>query len=124
MMRPVNQAAEIIPLVHAANTNPVTQSDRDPVREIDIMCDQQCSAVTDIENEALMPRVVIVVRQKARDETGNFDPRAGVALCEWLLQALPCLLVLSGRFAVNGERAGGSPDRLPPQILSLSANRL
>ena len=60
-MRPVHQAAEIVPLVHAAKLEPVAQSERDPLCQVDVVCDQQGLTVPHANNEPLMPGIVIVV---------------------------------------------------------------
>ena len=43
---------------------------------------KQRLAIADIDNEALMTRVVIVVRQEAADEARDFDPPPVIALVE------------------------------------------
>ena len=68
MVRPVHQSTEVIPFVHAANVNAVTHTNGNAIGEIDVVCYQQGLAIADIDNEALMTRVIIVVRQEAADE--------------------------------------------------------
>lgn len=68
MVRPVHQSTEVIPLVHAANVNAVTHTNGNAIGEINVVRYQQGLAIADIDNEALVTRVVIVVRQEAADE--------------------------------------------------------
>ena len=60
-MRPVNEAAKIVPFVHAANVYSVAHAERNPFGEIDIVGDQQGPAGADIQYESLMPRAIIVI---------------------------------------------------------------
>ena len=53
-MSPVNKPAQIIPFVHAANVHPVTHAERDAVGEVDIVGNQQCPAIADVDDEALV----------------------------------------------------------------------
>jgi hypothetical protein len=57
----MHQAAKIVPLVHAAKPEPVAQSERDPLCQVDVVCDQQGLTIPHAYNEALMPGIVIVV---------------------------------------------------------------
>jgi hypothetical protein len=61
MVRPVHKTTEVIPLVHAAHLYPVTHPQRDTFCEIDVMCDEQRTAIADIDNETLVARAIIVV---------------------------------------------------------------
>ena len=54
MVRPVHKAAEIIPLVHAADVHAITHPEWNTFREIDIVRDKQRPAITDIDYEALV----------------------------------------------------------------------
>ena len=62
-MSPVHQAAEIVPLVHAPKANPVAHSQRHALREIDIVCDKQGLAPGQLEDEALVTGIIVIVRQ-------------------------------------------------------------
>ena len=61
MMRPVNETAQVIPFVHAANMHPVAHTKRNTLGKIDIVGNQQGSAGADIQYESLMPRTVIII---------------------------------------------------------------
>ncbi len=88
MMRPVDEAAQIVPFVHATNVYPVAHSDRDTFGEVDIVGDQQGASRADIEDESLMPRAIVVIRQQTFDEAADFDPRARVAFIQCGVQAM------------------------------------
>ena len=62
-MRPVNQAAEVIPLVHAPELDTVSQPNRHALRNVNIVCDEERLPIADIENKTLMPRTLTIVRQ-------------------------------------------------------------
>ena len=57
----MHQAAEIVPLVHATKFEPVAQSERDPLCQVDVVCDQQGLTIPQPYNESLMPGIVIVI---------------------------------------------------------------
>ena len=61
-MRPMHQAAEIVPFEHAPDAHTITHPDRHAFRKVDIVCDQQCHAVAYVDDKALMTRTVIVIR--------------------------------------------------------------
>lgn len=60
-MRPMHQAAKIIPLVHAAKPEPVAYAERYPLCQVDVVCDQQGLTIPHADNESLMPGIVIVI---------------------------------------------------------------
>lgn len=84
-MCPMDQAAKVIPLVHPSHPDAITHAQRHALCEIDIVCNQQRTAATDIDNETLMARAVVVVRQQPPDEARNFDPLAIVTPGELFL---------------------------------------
>ena len=53
-MRPVDESAKIIPLVQAAHLNPVSHAERNTLRKIDVMRNEQRLAIADVDDEALM----------------------------------------------------------------------
>ncbi len=53
-MRPVNETAQVIPLVHASYAYTITHTEWDAIREVDVMRDQQGPAITDVDDEALV----------------------------------------------------------------------
>lgn len=86
-MRPVDEPAEVVPLVHSAHINAITHAERHTAGEIDIVCDQQRPATANIDDEALMTRAVVVVRQQSPHEAGDLDPITVVALGESFVQS-------------------------------------
>ena len=74
MVRPVHQAAEIIPLIHPAYPNAIAKAERHAFRDIGVVGDQQCPAITYVDDEPLVTRAVVIIRQKAADEAIDFDP--------------------------------------------------
>lgn len=87
-MRPVDETAEIVPLVHTAHVHSIAHAQRDAFREIDVVCNQQRLAVADIDNEPLVPRAIVIIGQQASHEAGHFDPLTVIAFCERLVQWL------------------------------------
>ena len=81
-VRPVHESAEIIPLVHAAHVDPITHANRHAFSEVNVMRDQQGPAIADVDDETLVARAVVVIRQKAADEARDFDPPPIVAFGE------------------------------------------
>ena len=93
VVRPVHQATELIPLVHAADLNPVTHANRDSRGKIDVMSNQQRAIATGINNEALMAQAIVIVRQQPFHEACDLDPATGIALLERLVQELPSIII-------------------------------
>lgn len=75
-MRPVQQAAEVVPLVHATKADSIPDTDRDPASEIDVMGYEQGLAIAHVEDKSLMARAFVVVRHQAPHDPGPLDPRA------------------------------------------------
>ena len=61
MVRPVHQSAQIVPLVHATDVDAIAHADRDAFGQIDIVSDQQGLAIADIDDEALVARIIVVI---------------------------------------------------------------
>jgi hypothetical protein len=78
----VDQAAEVVPLVHAPHSYAITHADRDALRKIDVVGNQQCLAIADVDDETLVTRTVVVITQQAADEARDFDPPPVVAFGE------------------------------------------
>ena len=85
VVRPVDDATEVVPLVHAAELNTIAQPDRYPSGQVDVVCNQQRLSAAKPDNEALMTRAVVIVRQQAHDATRIFDPAISVGLAITLL---------------------------------------
>lgn len=54
VMRPVDEPTQLIPFVHPAHLHSVAYAKGNAFREIEVVGDQQCLSVTDINDEALM----------------------------------------------------------------------
>ena len=78
-MRPVHEAAQLVPFIEPAETDPVADGDRDPGCNVDVVRDQQRIPVSKLQYEALVTCPVIVVRNQAFDEARVFDPTSGIA---------------------------------------------
>lgn len=81
-MRPMDQAAQIVPFVHTANRHAIAQSHRNAFGQVDVVRDQHRNAVTDVDDEALMTGTVIVIRQQPTNEARNLDPGTRIAFGE------------------------------------------
>ena len=75
-MCPVNQPAEIIPLVHTPEPGAVSESHRYPLCNVYVVRNEECLPIADIENKALVPRAILVIRQQALHEARCLDPAA------------------------------------------------
>ena len=71
---PVNEAAEIVPLVQATNLHAVTHTERHAFCEVEVVCDQQGLPIADIDDETLVTGTVLIVGQQAADEASDFNP--------------------------------------------------
>ena len=107
-MCPVDETAEIVPLVHAAHINAITHAERHASGEIDIVRDQQRPATANIDDEALMTRDVVVVRQQSPDETGDLDPFTVVAPSESFIQS-GALIIFLGQAPTSAKKKRGWP---------------
>ena len=61
MVRPVHQAAEVVPLVHAAELHAISKADRYTVGQVDVMRNQQRVATAQLQDEALVTIAVAVI---------------------------------------------------------------
>ena len=75
----MDEATEIVPFVHAAETHLVAETERHPFGEVDVVCDENALATRQPQDESLVPFAVIVIAQEANDDTGVLDPAAGIA---------------------------------------------
>jgi hypothetical protein len=91
---PVNETAQVVPLVHAPDMHAITHPDRNALGQVDIVSDEQGCAVADIDNEALVARTIVVVRQQPRHEALNLDPGSRITFIEPNTQATPLLLFI------------------------------
>ena len=81
-MGPVHESTEVVPLIEAAHIDTVSHSNRDAFGQFDIVCDQERLSIANVDDEALMPRTVFVITQKAADEARDFDPPPIITLRE------------------------------------------
>lgn len=56
------KATQVIPFIHASDLRAVAQAQGHAFREVQIVCDQQGPAFTDVENKPLMARAIVVIR--------------------------------------------------------------
>ena len=87
-MGPVHEPAQLVPLVHAAKINTITQPDGNPSGQVYVVCNKHRFAILQLQYEPLMPRTVIVVRYQTLDESGALDPGTGVALVVEIVDAI------------------------------------
>lgn len=87
-MRPVHEAAQIVPFVHATNVYPIAHADGNTFGEVNIVGNKQGPAGADIQYESLMPRAIVVIRQQAFYQAADFDPRARVVFIQCGVQAM------------------------------------
>jgi len=81
VVRPVHESAEVVPLEHAPESHPVAEADRDPFREIDVVRYQNRLPVRQLQDESLMARALVVIRDQPLDESGVLYPT-------------PCIVIL------------------------------
>jgi len=118
-MRPVHESPQVIPLIHAADMDTIAHAQRYAPGEVEVVRDQQCSAITNIENKALVARAVIVVRQQARYEACDFDPLPGVAFVECSTQQTRFIAadsvypVVTGTIVISTRRLAWRPPEEP-----------
>jgi len=99
VMCPVHEAAQVIPFIHAPNLHAIAHTNRNAFGQVDVVCDEQRYAVTNIEDETLVTRTVIVIRQQSRHNALDLDPGACIALVKTYAQATPFwfLFLVRGR---------------------------
>lgn len=57
----MHEAAEFVPLVHATKPDAITEADRNPVGQFDVVCDQQGVVIPELQDEPLMSIAFAVV---------------------------------------------------------------
>jgi len=82
MVRPVENAALSVPLVFSAHTNSIACRQRHPARQIDVVRNQEGVIRGDPDDEALMTRAPIVIREQCLDGTFDHDHNTGSATLE------------------------------------------
>ena len=81
-MRPVHEAAQIVPFVHPTNVYPVAHANGNTFGKVNIVDDKQGPAGAYVQYESLVPRAIVVIRQQALDEPADLDPRVRVAFIQ------------------------------------------
>ena len=73
-MRPVHESAEIVPLVQSSHPHAIAHAERNSLGEVDVVDNQEGLVVANIDDESLVRRPLVIVRQQAADEARDFDP--------------------------------------------------
>ena len=73
---PVNQAAEIVPFIHAAKRDPIANADRHALGQVNIVSNQHGLPVAHVQDKSLMTRAVIIVADNAGNNARAFNPCA------------------------------------------------
>ena len=92
VVRPVYEAAEVVPFVNAAELNTIAQPDGYSSGQVDIVRDQECLSASEPNDEALMTRAVIVILEQAYDAARVLDPALRVG---------PAIALLNARFTLR-----------------------
>ena len=122
VVRPVDHATPWVPLVVAGELDPVSTADaRDTRRDVDVVRDQQRLARVELDDEALMPRALDVVRKNADDGGGAGDMKAALPLA---VRGREDLVAVDSGLAggtARHEQAGrkGQGDDLPDHLVGL-----
>lgn len=101
MVRPMHQPTQFIPLVHSAHLYPVAHAQGYALGEVNIVRDEKRLPIADIDDEALMPRTLVVVRQQPTDEASDLDPATVIRFLEGFAHVLPMRSLLGA----GGQRA-------------------
>ena len=98
VMGPVHEPAEVVPFVHSADLNPVADANWHTLGQIDVVGDKQRFTIADIQDKALVPGTVVVVRQQPHHDTAEFDPGSGIRFLEAIAHMVPfnILIILAG----------------------------
>ena len=86
----MHHAAQLLPLVHAAKSNPVADAERYPFCKIGIVGNQDGLAVADIQDETLMTAAIAVIRKEPNHKARTLDPGIGILLAECAFQVTAC----------------------------------
>ena len=76
VMGPMYQATKVVPLVDTTKMNAISQAERHPGRQLEIVRNEQCPSIAHIQDKTLMRRGVVIVSQHAYDNTAALDPVA------------------------------------------------
>ena len=103
-VRPVHEAAELIPFVYATHLHPVAHPERHASGEIEVVRNQQGLPVADVDDEALVAFLVDIVGQEPPDLALDFDPAAVV-----LFRQPDGQLAVSGTIVISTRRLACRP---------------
>ena len=53
-MRPVDETAQVVPLIKAPEVNAVADANRDAIRQFDVVCQEQRAPTGDLDDNALV----------------------------------------------------------------------
>ena len=82
-MRPMDDAAPLIPLILAVELDGIARLERaDAAREIDVVRDQHRLSGRQLHDEALMPAAVVVVRKDLGDAATALDLNIATVILE------------------------------------------
>lgn len=71
-VRPVDYAAFVIPLILATEGNRITSADgRNPRRQVDVMCNEECTSAAESYDKTLVPAPIVIVGQHTNDLTAT-----------------------------------------------------
>jgi hypothetical protein len=60
-VRPVQEPAEIIPLVNASHLDAIAHAERHSTREVYVVCNEERKATTHVDDESLVSGAVVVI---------------------------------------------------------------
>ena len=60
-MGPVNEAAEVVPLIQATHLHAIAHAERHALCEVEVVCDQQGLPIADVDDETLVTGTVVIV---------------------------------------------------------------
>lgn len=77
---PVDQPAEVVPLIDTPQGDAIAKTDRDTFCQMEIVRDEQCLLAAHIDDKALVSSVFVVIGQKPNDDAAYILPGTGIAL--------------------------------------------
>ena len=104
----MHQATQIIPLIHTTHVYAITHAERHSFGQIDVVCDQQAASIAYVNDEPLVPRAIIIIRQQAAHEASDLYPATVIALLVRLVHPMPFLLFL-GQTPIECHKKRGKP---------------
>jgi hypothetical protein len=89
----MHQATKIIPLVHATHVHTIAHTERHSFGQIDVVCDQQATSIANVDDESLVSRAIIIIRQQASNEASNLYPATVIVLLVGFAHPMPFIVV-------------------------------